>query len=69
MVILTDDFEHINDRINKLLDRIEVLETALKEINILYKNTFNTKNEIDWKTLAETVYQFDEIATKALWPV
>jgi hypothetical protein len=52
----------------KLLDRIEVLEGALREIDVIYKNTFNTKNEIDWKTLAETVYQFDEIATKALWP-
>ena len=61
--------ETIDVAIDRLKDRIEVLENALKKIDIIYKNTFNTKGEIDWKTLAETVYQFDEIATKALWPV
>lgn len=44
--------------IDKLLDRIELLENALKEIDIitLYEGTL-------------TLEKIHKIATKALWPV
>jgi len=51
---------------DKLLDRIEVLESALKEIEALPSSAFspfafNNKESIFWK--------IHQIATKALWPV
>lgn len=53
--------------IDKLLDRIKVLESALKEINNLYKNmAFKKDGERDfWKC----TFEMDEIARKALWLV
>lgn len=53
--------------IDKLKDRIQELENALKEIDAKYKDI--AMNEPESFILWGIITEINEIATKALWPV